>query len=775
LEFDARQSRGFLAKLTQACATTALATNFVSPAGDVKSGLAWLQQWGKAVRGPANHVVRCIFVALPIALTASAGHWHTLMFKATTIRFRPRLFTDFPTQAFWDALPQLQQWVGYQNLASAGPDNPNVEMRLRELAERVRRWAPQVLMQADPDVIADARLELTSAIRFVEDLACTLSVSTVSDSFAERFGAAKLIDCMQVAEMLRDQTKLKMAMAGAIRVLCPPSLAFKLEATLNSRGGLPSPSAIRRARFAFDCAFALYTPSRLVDETVPGKPVCKPFFCWLDSSPLGGRDLLIGHVHAMLDSEPASMLKTLKAVDALCAMAEGRAAAWAYDEDGVGGDGGSDSDDPMISRDDGEGFGGDDGNAGRAALIATLTKHVTQAFTYHCLVPACLGCGATKLESKCAAHLHSLHMEFLEAARVDAVLAACRSYTTDMGVELGIVDCAAAGFASWFSGKAKPSSMERDDGDEELEVAPRLRTHLWEHAIPIPGMLHTLDNLTSQMHEFMTWWDTFILHLKAIMSILCQSGPLERFTQSLRAEHAWAVHHFERTFPAHAEWRWGSLMQTFDWLLPLEVILKGCWSPQAFLNVRAATGQDDVSAAAVTAAIRSPLFWAYANMLSNLQEIIERLVWWLESCPCHPRPDFATHQRQERQRLSKQWHHRQFKMLMRESYTKCIFRHCPLKGKWAPHLAQGILAQKVSMLFARALAGIPQLCGGLSELDRAILMSDWAVGRDQINYLLKAKTAFWSLVPWRLCGLLHPDRDQVREAAQAFSDCVRSI
>jgi hypothetical protein len=160
---DARQSRGFLAKLSHVCANSVLAGNFVSPRGDVKSGAAWLRHWGNQVQGAANNSLRCMVVTLPVALAASAGHWHKLMFQATPIRFRPRLFAHFPCPAFWNALPQLRQWIAYTELQVAGPDGPNVEIQLRELAQRLRRWAPHVLEQTrDEEHMVETRLELTS-------------------------------------------------------------------------------------------------------------------------------------------------------------------------------------------------------------------------------------------------------------------------------------------------------------------------------------------------------------------------------------------------------------------------------------------------------------------------------------------------------------------------------------------------------------------------------------------------------------------------------------
>eukprot|EP00969_Alexandrium_andersonii_P043173 1893320-Alexandrium_andersonii.AAC.1 len=124
-----------------------------------------------------------------------------------------------------------------------------------------------------------------------------------------------------------------------------------------------------------------------------------------------------------------------------------------------------------------------------------------------------------------------------------------------------------------------------DCGGDSLESAgTRAREFIFGRAIPVTGLLHVLDNLTDDVHATMEGWGPFIDQLNALSRLLCRPENVERFVQNCLRQggHAQYVHLFTRAFPPIAEWRWGTLLRTLEWLLPLEAVLRRAWDPDTF-------------------------------------------------------------------------------------------------------------------------------------------------------------------------------------------------
>ena len=140
------------------------------------------------------------------------------------------------------------------------------------------------------------------------------------------------------------------------------------------------------------------------------------------------------------------------------------------------------------------------------------------------------------------------------------------------------------------------------------------------------------------------------------------------------------------------EWRWSSLVKTLHWLLDIEDLLVKYWDDEAFGQVpkprgRRAQAEEEIPVK-LSAIIESPFFWTYAKMLHTLQMVVEQLVWWSESCPCHPRPKWTSNQFKIGQRYSRTWHEKYMRRLIGQhtktlkvyqSPTRC-YRAVPPRG-----------------------------------------------------------------------------------------------
>ena len=99
---------------------------------------------------------------------------------------------------------------------------------------------------------------------------------------------------------------------------------------------------------------------------------------------------------------------------------------------------------------------------------------------------------------------------------------------------------------------------------------------------------------------------------------------------------------FSKTFPAHVEWRWGSLISVLSWLLPLQRPLEDAWDALRFeangqeglQESRRRGTKDAFSPQAVTDAVRSAFFWAFASMLQQLQHALGKCVGWCRGLGC---------------------------------------------------------------------------------------------------------------------------------------------
>ena len=126
--------------------------------------------------------------------------------------------------------------------------------------------------------------------------------------------------------------------------------------------------------------------------------------------------------------------------------------------------------------------------------------------------------------------------------------------------------------------------------------------------------------------------------LSAVTSVLSKSHLHELFLQIPRVRSTqWVAS--ETTFLKLPEgvipWRWNSLTQTLNALLPLEGPLRAVWNPGQFSAGWDPQMQTKHKLLVLASAIFDELFWGYFKMLQKIQVRLDRLANWAENCPCH--------------------------------------------------------------------------------------------------------------------------------------------
>ena len=224
-----------------------------------------------------------------------------------------------------------------------------------------------------------------------------------------------------------------------------------------------------------------------------------------------------------------------------------------------------------------------------------------------------------------------------------------------MGSELGLSEVVAGRYTEWLQDANSPANPLEPDGnapDADYQVNRNAcQAHLLARAMPIPGMLHILDNCAQVVHDrAMPHWPEFLPTLREVCSLLTCTWVRERFlgrcvigpsaTQDRRT--------LNRHFEVVTQWRWGSLLNVLRWLDKVKPLLRHYWNVATFLGNQTAeevaagpggrAGQEKaagIDVHAITDAISSPFFWSYASVLLHLELLQEDVRSWAEGCQCH--------------------------------------------------------------------------------------------------------------------------------------------
>ena len=435
--------------------------------------------------------------------------------------------------------------------------------------------------------------DCSDAVVYLEGLADFYSCARTAKRKCSAYTCQVLIETVLMADMLRDGSQLREIVRRSCRILLSNVDYDVVEAQL-ATGGIPRKSAARRARSLFDFAFALAMRQHLLVADSP--PI---LFGWADSSPMGGRNWLVSHLHIWRARTASEMRAVLAAAEELAAMptvarVARRPARAALDEEGAFIRAGPAADNDRDAEE-------------IEARKAALSHVVAQSFEYHCIIPGTLGTKAASVEHKCSTILHALRLEVPHAQDVEKLTSGMVALCTDMGTELALSEVSKSGFWKWFGREEAPARIHADtgdasfsegDGEEGLEdgdapdppapAAPdaiAADQKLFSQCIPIAGLLHILDNLLKNVHASSQWWKPFERLVRAVGEVLCKHAGIEQLTKSCVQGGPGQRHAklFEKPYPMFIEWRWSSVVKTLKWLLPLKDPLRDVWDEKKYL------------------------------------------------------------------------------------------------------------------------------------------------------------------------------------------------
>ena len=593
------------------------------------------------------------------------------------------------------------------------------QSRVATLAERVRGWAPAILGSIDDeDEQSAVQLELADTLQWFENL---------TSSFAGpmqrlRHPSHVMIASVFLTFLLGSRKHLGEAIPLALKIALP---GLDLQ-DLAKQTQVPRSTTLARASTYLDFAFIMYCREQWQQE---------PHFlyAWGDSSPQSGRDWLMT-LHAYCPA--ASVIDVFEAVNLLARSHEDvcdhhEALEVDIDE------------------------------------FARLNK-VVRALQHHKCLPVAMGAGKTHMEDKVACLLHTLALECPDRNALQKLLSSVVSWAADMGTEMQLPQFQVSNLnnllPTWMHAETMGDNLHADDDAFEK---PQSAQQTAEQADPnaimpqcliIPGLLHIVHNLSDDLHKRLEWWDEFWGSLKSVAELLAERHLRERFiNQCVRGS---AAAEYEADFKACQvaklyEKRWQQVI--------IFGLLRQTWSLQKFM---ADTSSDDSQVAnGVEKALSSPLFCHYIYMVHIVRGMITRSESWLESCACHPSQEMPLIKNKKARVVPR-------KRKRCESSRSFHVSSCPMKGKRSCELASGCLESLLESLVQLAFSDFADVPDAfLTQEARTILMKDFEFGKSFLVFGLTSKMAFWSSLPWKLCGIAHHFPSVARRCAK---ECIET-
>ncbi|CAE7236400.1 unnamed protein product [Symbiodinium sp. KB8] len=574
--------------------------------------------------------------------------------------------------------------------------------QVRALAERLLPLVPEPTQRA-----ADTRL-FEEVLGWMERFAVGLTGDGRSRHTTETlFNGVFFGACLNSVKNARKAIPLAMKLAIPDLDLESLSKQFPEDATL------------RRASTYLDLAFTLFARELWSEQ---------PSFhwAWADSSPQSSRDwLMLRHVSC----SKAEVLETFRSVNKL-----------------------------ILGREDFEQHF--EATSLDLSEVGSLHNALSRNIQEHACLPVAMGSARVSIEDKCSAFLHSTVLECNGINSLRQHLDNFVSWTTDLGVEVGIPAFVSLKWQdllpAFFQQPLEGDVMLAEDGAGDPAPASGEPVPLMPRALIVPGALHLIHNLTSDLHNRLPFWNEFFEHLKHIVHLLAVRHERERFLATCVRHTASAEFEslFERVnMSGLYEKRWQAVLKALQALLPVFEALRGAWSREAFLHGSA--DSDAGAAAGVDAALKSSKFCAYVFMVHAVHEVLGKFQDWLEACPCHENKFpfvSSTVRRKKRRKL----------------FSKFEHVDCAMRGKRAAELAHGQVDSVLTELFNISfLEGADFLQGALNNADSQSLHEEFNLAKTYLHFGLVQKFEFWQKIPWRLCGLSHHFTSAARHAAAA--------
>ena len=407
---------------------------------------------------------------------------------------------------------------------------------------------------------------------------------------------------------------------------------------------------------------------------------------------------------------------------------------------------------------------------------------IRDTMVHHRLPPMALGSGRTSALYKLRALLRGLYMETQSVPLLQKVLEMVRGITTDMGTEASLSDVHGLTLRDVLPSHVLWGSMEVDGADRLASDQDMLSQKILPHALWVPGLGHIAHNLTQSVDQSLVHYKAWLEKLKALHCLLHHNSLRKRLhaTCVQGQPFEWMGLYLQSGPPKLADWRWNSLLQALDVILPLQPLLQTVWNPQAFLiadqgpsseaagpnpasDPIASLSSNEFHVKQITEAIRSNSFWIYARMISKLNGVAASFESFMESCACHSWISSSSSVAQQLQQA------RLLLGLPTHDVDGIHHSPCPLAGLRALDLAKGVAQAHFQTTDATLLPSLlASSYAGATDADLQAAITDYHHGRLHMLAIVKQKFHLWSQPPWSLVLLGCSDVKEARSHAMSI-------
>lgn len=593
------------------------------------------------------------------------------------------------------------------------------------LTERIRAWAPAILAAAaaadeEGDFVRQQRMRLRDTLQLLLTLRESLVLQKASVTSSQRleYDTGHVLACMRLMMHVRNRATLPVTIARAFDAALP-GLAESVGAERRLEEALPSPSVLSRNQVALDIALTNVLSRRM---NAHADPPC--LYILADSSPQCNFNFLLSTMVVVHKSNLVAAFRAACELAKLDSLDCGMPIVKPVVEEVHAGLASPDADDGAEGKQveaAAAGLAPPEQDSGawakvirRRAELARKLEDLIEVVTH---MPMCLGAGAASLPTKVRLILHVL-WTLCAPPRFRSLMGQLEhvvSFTTDMGVEVGLADFEAPSvrsvMAPWMfpmqhGARVLPTSDlgelaegEHDEAHDPSQASKRT----FPRALVIAGVLHIFHNLSWSMDSAMPYFTTWLNGLKAVVTLLHHRAFRELFVERCVRGTAFdrPSSRLKRGIPsATKEWRWGLVIMILRELLPLRVLLRCTFDAGKMVGATAVgesegadggQGGDEAPGKVregrldpllIQKTVRDGKWWCFGEMLAALHHALSSFAEWCESCPCHWGLRHQSHDF-----LSA------FTGLQTEAGADTQFDgahyQCPLAGLRAPELAAG--------------------------------------------------------------------------------------
>ena len=418
----------------------------------LSSNRSWAQlfrAWNvQAGHGNGNGKVPILFVVEPIVALIKQKAFRTVVVQAS--KFMSLLDAKISHLGTQAGIASLQALLKAATACPPRPTYEPVDLRnIANIANHLRRWAPQILVPAagddggdaaddddEADVVAQNRMQLKRCLIQLDGLAESFGRSQLCErreGGGWQFHGAAMLQCIRLMMQVRNRSKIAEVVDKALRVAIP-TLAESCLSALSMAGHIPDGSTLSRAQPCLDAALLLLHKAMLDI----GKWA---LYVWADSSPQLSYNFLISTMLAIAED------KLVQALDAAALLARTKYTPDLEERD---------AEEVLKTR------------ADCLKVLAECTHIINN-------MPQCLAVGGTSLMHKVRVILHIFWM-MGGPDRLASVIrraASIVSFTTDLGTEMGLSDVVApsvrAALPPWIYPAAHGARVQADDGDDGAE------------------------------------------------------------------------------------------------------------------------------------------------------------------------------------------------------------------------------------------------------------------------------------------------------------------